>query len=308
MGLHGKIECERAGAAPAAAFAQRLRAAVAERALGGDFKVPLLPTVAQQVLETVRRENFSLRDLGQVILTDQVIAARVLKLANSGAYGGLRQIDSLPVAVQRLGSQAVANLVLMLSLYSTRGGKDLFLPLRQQLWQHSSACALMARAVALSCRLDRDLAFLCGLMMDFGKLALLSLIQDVIASQPDGRQPSPEIIEEILEAHHPQVGGVVSEKWCLPQAVTEAISCHHALSAAKEFTAYAAAASLSDQVVTMLERSPQLVVEIESGDTSCAAEAVHFPAAEMLGLEAPQMAEILSRAPECLQFAHDTLG
>jgi HD-like signal output (HDOD) protein len=308
MGLHVKTEAERAGVAPAAVFAQRLRSAVAERALDGDYKVPLLPAVAGQVLETVRRENFSLRDLGGVILTDQVIAARVLKLANSGAFGGHRPIDSLPLAVQRLGSQAVANLVLMLSLYSARGGRDSFLPLRQHLWQHSSACALLARAVALGCRLDRDLAFLCGLMMDFGKLVLLSLIQDVIAGQPDGRQPPAEVVAEILESYHPQVGGAVGERWCLPPAVIEAISFHHALSAAREFRDYAAAACLSDQLVTMLERHPQLVAEIEAGNVACAAEAVHFPAAGMLGFDARQMEEILSRAPECLKFAQATLG
>ncbi|HYE72414.1 MAG TPA: HDOD domain-containing protein, partial [Blastocatellia bacterium] len=127
--------------------AQKLRAAVFERVFKDDYKIPLLPTVAQKVLEITRRENFSLRDLGNAILTDQVIAARVLKLANSGAYGGQNTIDSLPVAVQRLGSQAVANLVLVLSLQSARNGKDIFLPLRQQLWQHASACALFARII-----------------------------------------------------------------------------------------------------------------------------------------------------------------
>jgi HD-like signal output (HDOD) protein len=298
----------RGGVTPDAAFAQKLRVSVFERVLYEDFKMPLLPSVAQKMLEITRRENFSLRDLGDVILTDQVIAARVLKLANSGAYGGSRHIDSLPVAVQRLGSQAVANLVLVLSLQSAHGGRDLFLPLRQQLWQHSSACALFARAIALGCRLDRDLAFLCGLMMDFGKLVLLSLIQEIITSQPDGRKPSMGTVEEIIEAFHTKVGGAVSEKWCLPPAVTEAINYHHALSAATEFRAYAAAASLSDQITLLLARNPHLLAEIEAENYACAAEAVQLPAVEMLGLDLAQMEKVIARAPECLKFAQETLA
>lgn len=292
----------------ASPLAQKLRTAVFERVFQGDFKIPLLPTVAQKVLEITRRENFSLRDLGNAILTDQVIAGRVLKLANSGAYGGQQTIDSLPVAVQRLGSQAVANLVLVLSLQSARSGKDIFLPLRQQLWQHASACALFARVVALSSRLDRDLAFLCGLMMDFGKLVLLSLIQEVMASQPNEKKPTIEIVQEIIESYHPKVGSVVSEKWCLPPAVTEAIECHHALGSAKEFRTFAAAASLSDQIITMIENNPQLVAEIEAENLSCAQEAMNFPAVAMLTFDLAQVERIVARAPECIKFAQDTLN
>jgi len=284
-----------------------LRVAIVDRVLNGDFKIPLLPMVAKKVLEISRRENYSLRDLGDAIITDQVIAAQVLKLANTGAYGGERPVGSLALAVQRLGSQAVTNLVLALSLQSSRGGNDLFLSARQQLWEHASACSLLSRMVAQAIRLDRDIAFLCGLMMDFGKMVLFTLIQEVMLNEPRYKTTPIEAINGIVETFHPKVGGVISENWCLPQPVTEAILCHHALHTAKQHRAYAAVSGLSDDLITLFEREPDLLSTEPGASGQRAEELVKSPAASILNLNSAQMQAILERVPECLKYAKDIL-
>ena len=291
---------------PAPPLAEGLRLAIFDRLLTGEFKVPLIPAVVSKVLEMTQRENYSLRDLSEVILTDAVIAAGVLKQANSAYYASERYIDSLPMAVQRLGSETVTNMVFALSLQSLSTRHDQFVELKKRLWEHSSACALLARVIAFTVRLDHNIAFLCGLMMDFGKIVMLSLIQEVMTKESHFQMTPIEAVEGILEAYHPKAGGVVAEKWHLPAAVLETMTCHHSLSAASTHPAYVAIASLSDTLITLLKpaRGPQ----VESQPAAPAAEElVKLPAAELLGLYATQMEVILEQAPECLQFAQEFL-
>jgi HD-like signal output (HDOD) protein len=285
---------------PIFTLADGLRLAVVDRLLRGEVKVPLLPTVVNKVLEITKRENFSIRDLSNVILTDQVIAGKVLQQANSALYGSARRVDSLPAAIQRLGSQTVTNIVLALSLQSARPGRDIFLAHKQRLWQRSIICALLAHLIAATIRLDRDLAFLCGLMMDFGKTVLFSVIQDAMSEESDYQMAPTEVIEEIIEAYHPKVGGVVCEKWHLPAPVLEAIQCHHALTAARDHHTYAAVANLSDILAASLATTSALDAQPLTPESLA-----RRPAAGLLGLSLTQAQAILERAPESLRLAQE---
>jgi hypothetical protein len=166
-------------------YAHGLRMSVVGQLLKGDFKVPLLPTIVNKVLEITQRDNYALRDLSEVIVTDPVISAQLLKHANSAFYSRGHNIESVALAIQHLGAQAVTNLVLTLSLQSVVTGRDIFLEDRKQIWQHSLACALLSRSISTIFRLDREQAFLCGLMIDFGKLILLSLIFELMQKKQE---------------------------------------------------------------------------------------------------------------------------
>jgi HD-like signal output (HDOD) protein len=284
--------------APAFSLAEGLRLAIVDRLLQGEYQVPLLPTVVSKIMEITRRENYSLRDLSEVIVTDQVIAAHLLKQANSALYNTGREIDSLPQAVQRLGAQAVTNLVLALSLRSAMTGRDLFLAEKKRVGERALASALLTRAAAAVVKLDREQAFLCGLMMDFGKLVLFSLIQELMHREREYQATPPEELQEIVEAYHPKVGGVVGEKWNLPASVIEAITCHHALAAAREHRRYAAAANLSDALLLGAETTGE-------GPAATAAEVLGLPAAAALGLSEAQAQSLLDVVPECLRYARE---
>lgn len=288
----------------------KLRLTVIGRLLHDDFKIPVLPTVVNRVMEITRRDNFSLRTLSSVISTDPVLAAQLIRHANSAVYAGAREVDSLPNAIQRLGSQAVTNLVLAISMQSLRSRRDLFQARKAELWKHSLACALMARTIAATLRMERDVAFLCALMMDLGKIVLLSLLQEIMTQEPAWQKTGAETVEAILQTYHPRVGGVVGEKWNLPPAVLETITCHHALAAAKEYRAEAAVSSLSDTLITYCARKARAAAVGQSAGVSTADEAgrlVNVSAAAMLSLSVEQMQLIIERGPECLKFAQEFL-
>lgn len=287
--------------------AENLRLAVVGQLLKGEFKVPLLPTGVNKILEITQRDNYSLRDLSEVIVTDQVITAQLLKHANSALYSRGNKIESVPMAVQHLGAQTVTNLVLTLSLQSVVTGRDIFLEDRKRIWKHSLACALLSRAISPIARVEREQAFLCGLMIDFGKSVLLSLIQELIHKQQEYQTTPKAVIDYLIETYHPKVGSVVGEKWNLPPAVLEAISCHHALVADSTYIRYVAVASLADAVLT--ELSEEVAPEDKSrSNRRTIDEWVRNPAAQMLSLNAELMQRILELVPECQAYALQMAG
>lgn len=284
-----------------------LRLAIFDRLLKGDFKLPLLPTLVSKVMEITRRENYSLRDLSDVILTDQVITAQVLKQANSAAYAGARAIDSMPMAVQHLGSETVINIVFTLSVQSANTDRGLFLETKRQLWEHASGCALVARVIALPLRLDHNLAFLCALMMDFGKIVLLSIIQDVMTQDRAYQKTTAKVVHAVTEAYHSKAGSEVGQKWQLPPPVLETITYHHNLAAASKHRDYAAVASLSDIVITAFTQTPNLRLEDTSSALPTPEELAQLPASKLLGLSAAQIQPILEHVPDCVKSAQGFL-
>lgn len=281
--------------------AEELRLAIIDRLILNDFKVPLLPTIVRKVLEITRRDNYSISKLGSVIMADQVLAAQLLKYANSPLHAGEREVDSIGAAIQRLGAAAVINLTIAISLQSARTGRDIFLKQRQQIWQQSLACALMARVIAQTLKVDRETAFLCGLLMDFGKIVLLSLIHDVMRSDARLQRAPVGFVGEVLESYHCKVGGIVAEKWALPTPVREAITFHHTPSLTPDYSTWAAIASLSDSLAAHCSESE------DAQDQAEVEKLVVIPSAEMLGLSVAQMKVILEYRPECLRFSRDFL-
>ena len=285
-------------------FSEELRMAIVDRLMLNNVEVPLLPGVAQRVLAITRSDDFSFRELSDVIVTDPVMAAQLLRQANSAFYGSKYTTDSLLVAIQRLGSRTVTNIVLALSLHTMESGRERFLAEKKAIHQHSLTCALLARMIGLTVKLDAETAFLCGLMMDFGKIVVLSLIKKVMESEPSYRSAPPEVVFGIVDSYHPRVGGVVADRWKLPAAVRESITCHHALTAAKQHRAYAAVASLSDLLAGafVAAQVPGLAAQSAPSPLS-REELLRLRAAQILQMTPAQAGFILERAPECLEFA-----
>lgn len=285
--------------------AENLHLAVVGQLLKSEFKVPLLPTEVNKILEITQRENYSLRDLSEVIVTDQVISAQLLKHANSALYNRGSYIESIPMAVQHLGAQTVTNLVLTLSLQSVVTGRDIFLEDRKRFWKHSVACALLSRAIAPFAHLERELSFLCGLMIDFGKPVLLSLIQDLMLKHREHQTTPKTVIDYLVETYHPKVGGIVSEKWNLPLIVQDAIKHHHTITVESNNIPYIAVTNLSDTLLLETELNATTQSKTEPLTIE---EWLRYPANEILGLNKEQFERILEFVPECLAYAEQMSG
>jgi hypothetical protein len=89
--------------------------------------VPILPAAVGHVMSLALDPDVSVAPLTYVISRDQVLATRVLRLANSAHSGPLEEIASINQATMRIGTAAVRNVVLAVCLSSrlplTPGGE-----------------------------------------------------------------------------------------------------------------------------------------------------------------------------------------
>jgi HD-like signal output (HDOD) protein len=282
-------------------LADALRMQIVDRLLREDFRVPPMPQLAVRVLELTRKDDFSLRDLASLILTDQAITAQVLRCANSVYRGADREVTTLPMAVQRLGSDEVVNIVLATSLQA-RAGRDLFAAHRRNLWAHSSVAAFCARALAAQTSLDHNLGFLCGLLMDFGSSVLYSLIQDLIGRGTTAPRIPTESVAEIVQTYHPRVGRMVGEKWRLPRAVIQSMTHHHCLGEAEVDLPYVAVSALAYYLASFGLSQPRVGLEDAILEFTPERLMAH-PAARTINLDTDGAIAVLADLPQLMDQA-----
>ncbi len=284
-------------------IADALRLHVVDRLLKEDFSVPAMPQLAVRVLELTRDENFSLRALEKLVQTDQAVTARILRYANSVLVGSERRVDSLGLAIQRLGTDEVVNVILAASLQAHRLGKDLFAAEKSRLSLHSLVAGFLARTITTRVSLNSQLGFLCGLLMDFGMTVLYSVIQQTLTQRAKPEPVPTRIIEEIVRDYHPRVGGAVGEKWQLPAPVIETMAHHHCLDeVVNDDKPYVAIAALADALTTFVLGTSRAGLE-ESLARFQPERLLAHRAAQFLGLSLDDASAVLKDLPRSLDQA-----
>ncbi len=200
--------------------------------------LPPMPQVAQKARKVTADEKSSFKDLAAVIETDQAIAARVLKLANSSFYGQAGKVTALKQASVVLGMKTLNELLSLACAGSLLGPQLKGYGLESgDLWMHSLATAGCAKMLAEKKNPALiDDAFSAGLIHDCGKLILDKYILErlgQLGSDIDKGTPFLKIERNMLGFDHAQIAAEVCEKWQIPKNITNAILYHHNPAAAR---------------------------------------------------------------------------
>jgi len=190
-----------------------------------DYRPPQLPSTAVQLLELAKEDNVQPTQMVTLLERDPLLAAELLRLAQSSLYGGSFSVRTLDEAIVRLGLQRTADLFLHAALetrvFKAKGYKK---PM-DQLRRHSVAVAHLSRLVGREAGVFDQSAFMCGLLHDVGIAA--SLIA-VVECTPQGKKPPPfEEIWPAVSKVHQIAGGILASSWNFPSDVTLVIERHH---------------------------------------------------------------------------------
>jgi putative nucleotidyltransferase with HDIG domain len=190
-----------------------------------DVAIPMLPDFAHRVIDMVSDEDVSVAQLSAVVSKDQVLASRLLGLANSAYFAAMSEISTVQEAIVRMGTAAVRNLVVTVCFYSRMQDRNVYGERGKPLLEHGIGTAYMARLVAEWVETDEEEAFMYGLLHDIGKLVILKAAYDV--RRQSGMAVSEDELDEVMREMHPHVGAVVLRRWRLPSMLDEPIVCHH---------------------------------------------------------------------------------
>ena len=202
--------------------------------------LPSLPIAVTRVMQLTNDPKAGLSDVAHALASDQGLAARVLKLANSAYYGSSRRIGTVSEAVVILGMRTTRNLTLATSCQDMleREVQGYFLP-RGALWRHSLACAAAAQNLARRAHFrGTEEAFVAGLLHDIGKVVMSAYLKaefaQVLTRVAKGRLTFSDAEREVLGFDDAEVGARLLERWNLPSTLVTAVRYHHAPSQAPE--------------------------------------------------------------------------
>jgi putative nucleotidyltransferase with HDIG domain len=211
-----------------AAIAERIQAEVLARMETDDLVLPTMPIVVSKCLGLLDNPDLSLRDVAQVIETDPLIAAQIVRLANVAARAPASPIRSITDCVTRLG---VSELQLFLIESAARrmfeSSDRHIAQICRGLWSHSLAVAILSRDLVREARNPRaDEGYLAGLLHDIGKPVVASLLLEAEKRLRGARTQSwimPAAWLRIISASHRRVGVALAGRWQLPESVRASI-------------------------------------------------------------------------------------
>ncbi len=205
------------------------------------YRLPPMPALALRILRLTTSSETSARELAELIELDPSLAAQILRYARSALFNYPGQIHSVQDAVTRvLGFDRVAHIAL--GIASVRAFD---VPRKGSLgmnsfWRHSLYSAFLCQTIAGHIGSDKALAYLCGLLHNFGLLLIGHLFpsefQELTVRHDANPEASLQSLEQqvfgqagdgqILAIGHGSIGGILHRLWQMPDAVVKAAAMH----------------------------------------------------------------------------------
>ncbi|MCW5796931.1 MAG: HDOD domain-containing protein [Nitrospira sp.] len=261
-------------------------------------ELPTLPHVVQKLASMIGRPNVSAEEIGALIEKDQVLSAKVLRLANSPFYGFPSRIASVAHAVVVLGLSVVKGLTLCATAFDMMKNAGM-----NDLWRHSLGVAITAHILGAKAGMKNpEEVFVGGLLHDIGKVVLYvkwpDVGQQITAATKDRSQSLMETEQELFAVTHADVGGWLATAWHLPTSLREPILHHHMPSAAQEAKLQTAIVHVADVLVKGLACG-------NPGDDLV--PPLSHQAWDLVGLDAQSLSQSLAQATEEFQTIDDYL-
>lgn len=187
-----------------------------------------MPAQAAKAFQLSCDPKSTLDDFVKIIESDEVLSARIIKIANSVYFRRGDQAKDIANAVANIGLNELRCLLSATMLKSLLKGNSKF---RNTIWANSVATAIATKQLAYYTNIPEGEAFLCGLLHDVGKLVFLQKLpqkyEKIIQTYQNSSKESVIIEEESLDLTHVEIGKWLAEKWGFPESVRRAITFHH---------------------------------------------------------------------------------
>ena len=218
-------------------------------------------------------------------------------LCNSAMIGLRVMVDSVDHALVILGEKRLLQLILSVTVETmfpeSAQGYSLC---KGGIFQHALGTAMIAGELSsFTGRSTPEVAYTAGLLHDIGKIPL---DQYVAQSTPYFYRSIQEDETELLDTEkerfgitHPEAGGILGDKWNLPDNLTDVIRHHHHPEHAEKDKDLVTLTYLADLLMSRF----QVAHEIEKINTDQLKERLN-----VLGIDQDKLASIVDRIPRAI--------
>jgi HD-like signal output (HDOD) protein len=243
------------------------------------YQPPLLPSAALELMTLARDPNVSFGKIVALLESEPLIAARVLRIAQSPLYSGGARVQTIDDAALRLGIKTIALVFTEAATNAQVFSSEVFRAPMQALRRHSTVTAHIARKLAERIGQPGDRIYVCGLLHDIGIAACLLVAPNLRGA--DGRGFTFDQLRAPMYAVHESAAYALSGIWSLPEGLRWVISHHHSFGTGERISPMAALVGLASWIAT--EVGAGMIDGFDAGQSAAAAQ--HFGwAGDMPGL------------------------
>ena len=192
------------------------------------IELPVMPDIGLELIGTLDKERTSKAEVAALIARDPVLAARLLGLANSVAFGHSGKIATLDHALSLVGLSRIRAMALSACLhnaFSMPEGLD-----SRHFWDYCMGCAGYARWLAEGMEgqvpLDPQQAWLAALMLRLGEVIIGHALPDAlpyIEHQPCLAGMRWEREKQLAGFDEGEVMAELARRWKFPANLVEAL-------------------------------------------------------------------------------------
>jgi HD-like signal output (HDOD) protein len=210
---------------PTKDFNYRFLSDIAQDLSRKELKFPTFIDASLGVRMALGKKDLSNAELARVVISEPLLCARVVALANSAALNPSgREVSDVKNAVTMVGQNAVRSLSVTLAMDQISRAKELepFKVQARELWEHCLEVAALAFVIGKRRGLaNPDEALFAGLIHDLGHFYLMWRATQFpeLAAQPDE-------LRAILHEWHPGIGSALLQSLDLPESVSRACDEH----------------------------------------------------------------------------------
>ncbi|MHC4375153.1 MAG: sensor domain-containing diguanylate cyclase [Planctomycetota bacterium] len=188
--------------------------------------LPTPPAVAMQVLELTRDDDCRMDQLVDVLQSDPVLTAQLMRLANSSLFPGKSEVTNVGQASMKLGFRQLRTMSLSMSLLDeAEGGSRSQFP--HELYQRYSLCwSIGAQTIGDRMGLEASELFLGGLLAPMGHMILAACYPELygrLLVEARGELPLEAREYDLLGSDAPLACAMLLESWELPNSICESL-------------------------------------------------------------------------------------
>lgn len=207
---------------------------ILNRLFSGERQLPTLPVLFGELNKMLENPFTSNKKISELLMKDQAMVVKILKLSNSALYSKRQEITNLSNAITFLGTHTLKNLILQISMVRLFPFKEDEVPdfNPNTFWEHSLGTAYLTGILAKKLNLPaNDDYYIGGLLHDLGKLCIYQFypqkFKEIILTQKQDGDVDYVAEQKVLGVDHTDIGEFLAVKWKFKPAIIDAIRLHH---------------------------------------------------------------------------------
>ncbi len=205
-----------------------------EKLIASANKLDPLPDAVLRLVELLQKPEVELKEIERAFAADGALTAQLLRQANSASSAAVNKIGTVEAAIVRLGLDSVLALAVGAAAQTHLNAAAAQYGLSEgELWRHGQYARLaidgMRRLLRVKIPPEAQTA---ALLHDIGKVVMARFLKPevlAILHEADNSDVAVSLAaeREVLQVHHGELGGLIAQRWQLPDQIVRGIIYHH---------------------------------------------------------------------------------